>query len=144
MALMDFFGPYDQTNSLSTHLKGLRDLDFWPVIQKWSKFLKNFRKKCNFRTVCRKFLKVSDLYSIELLMFFLLSIVATLAQAWFWSYHDFSWFNHHDFQFFWFFWPNDSFFDMALMEFFVAYEPINDIGALLKRFWYLDFWLESP
>ena len=27
---------------------------------------------------------------------------------------------------------------------FVAYEPINNIGALLKRFWDLDFWLESP
>ena len=48
------------------------------------------------------------------------------------------------FSIFWFFWPNDSFFDMALMEFFVAYEPINNIGALLKCFWDLDFWPDSP
>ena len=30
------------------------------------------------------------------------------------------------------------------MELFVAYEPINIISALLKRFWDLDFWPESP
>ena len=35
-------------------------------------------------------------------------------------------------------------FDMTLMELFVASEPTNNIGALLKCFWDLDFWLESP
>ena len=48
------------------------------------------------------------------------------------------------FSIFWFFWPNDSFFDMTLMELFVAYEPTNNIGALLKCFWDLDFWPDSP
>ena len=80
-----------------------------------------------------------EVQTIELFMFFLLSIGAMGAHVFSRIYRDFSLYGLLIFRFFRFFGPKNSNYDMTLMELFVPWDQLKTIEALLKSFGDLDF-----